>query len=339
MHTFALDLFTADGQRLGAVALEKADFTRAVEACFFTALRQGRFANYAVPQEEVRVEPVVRQLAPGRHTDAFEVVLPLPGGAEQRTRFGLDFFKGLVRRSAVPLVAAGRLAEDSALVYLLRAEPGEPQRRAPGGLALELEAEAPAIPIRPGRRRGHGLAQAWDGPRASDFPVLLPRHVIDEAVAEARRAPEREVGGVLLGHLRRDEEDGALYLEVTCLVPAEDTQATGLSVTFTHSTWARVREVAQWRGAGELIVGWVHSHPFRLCAECPAPVPAECQAKVLFYSADDEFLMETTFARPFMVGLLAAVEPRLETALGHAPVKLFGWRDGVIASRGFEVIA
>ena len=91
-------------------------------------------------------------------------------------------------------------------------------------------------------------------------------------------------------------------------------------------------------GEGELIVGWMHSHPFRLCAECPDPVPPECRQKVLFYSSDDEFLMELTFPRPFMVGLLAAVEPRLEKALGHPPEKLFGWKDGRIVPRGFEVI-
>src|SRR5262249_11486989 len=160
-------------------------------------------------------------------------------------------------------------------------------------------------------------------------PVLAPRHVLEEAVAEARQAPDREVGGVLLGHLCRDRDDGALYLEVTCAVPCEETRATEGSVTFTHPTGARVPEVGglarggevvELRGEGELIVGWVHSHPFLLCAECPRPVPAECQAKVLFYSSDDEFLMETAFARPFMVGLLTAVEPRL----GELPVKLFG---------------
>ena len=75
-----------------------------------------------------------------------------------------------------------------------------------------------------------------------------------------------------------------------------------------------------------------------LTMESPSPVPAECLAKVLFYSADDEFLMGLTFARPFMVGLLAAVELRLEAALGHAPVRLFGWRDGLVVPRGFEVI-
>jgi hypothetical protein len=60
--------------------------------------------------------------------------------------------------------------------------------------------------------------------------------------------------------------------------------------------------------------------------------------KVLFYSSDDEFLMELTFARPFMVGLLTAVEPKLERPLGHAPVRLYGWKNGEIVPRGFEVI-
>ena len=47
--------------------------------------------------------------------------------------------------------------------------------------------------------------------------------------------------------------------------------------------------------------------------------------------------METTFEQPYMVGLLAAVEPRIEEAIGHLPVKLYGWCNGEIKERGFEV--
>jgi hypothetical protein len=61
--------------------------------------------------------------------------------------------------------------------------------------------------------------------------------------------------------------------------------------------------------------------------------------KVLFYSEDDVQLMESTFYQPFMIGLLVAIEPRIETDLGHLPVKLFGWSaGGEIVPRGFEVI-
>jgi hypothetical protein len=31
------------------------------------------------------------------------------------------------------------------------------------------------------------------------------------------------------------------------------------------------------------------------------------------------------------------VEPKLEKTLGHLPVKLFGWKNGLIVPRGFEV--
>ena len=85
-------------------------------------------------------------------------------------------------------------------------------------------------------------------------------------------------------------------------------------------------------------MGWYHSPPFKRCAACPLPTPPECIAKVLFYSQDDIHLMETTFEQPFMVGLLAAVEPRIEQAVGHLPVKLYGWDSGEIKQRGFEVV-
>jgi proteasome lid subunit RPN8/RPN11 len=337
LYRFALELMLADGSRVHELALDRADFARAVEATFFDALRRGLYADYAPPLGEARLEPVFAQA--GRPDVAgFRVVLPTPDGGEQRRTVGIDFFSGLVLRTGAGLAAAGRLPPAAVLLYRLSACSDEAVKPARRGLTIEVESAPAAIPVRAGSRRSFGPAEVWDGARAEDFPVLIPRHVLQEAVDEARRAPDREVGGVLLGHLRRDEETRELFLEVTCLVPGEQTRATELSVTFTHDTWARVREVQEWRGEGEIFVGWMHSHPIRLCQDCPAPVPAECQAKVLFYSSDDRFLMESSFARPFMVGLLSAVEPRLESALGHLPVKLFGWRGGLIEPRGFEVI-
>jgi hypothetical protein len=325
---FVLELLH-DGRPVQALPLERADFARAVEAAFFEALRRGLFQTYDPPLLRANLEP---------YGDGFEVVLPLPAGGEQRRRFGGGFFRFLARQAGVQLALAGKVPGDAVLLYRLAALADEPAPRHRPVLGIELESEQPVIPIRSASLRRHGPVEAWDSPRPDDFPVLLPRHVIDESVELARQAPQREIGGVLLGHLCRDEQSRELFLEVTCLVPAEETEATALSVTFTHHTWARVREVMQWRGEGELVVGWMHSHPFRLCDECPVPVPPECQAKVLFYSTDDEFLMELSFPRPFMVGLLAAVEPKLERTLGHPPVKLFGWDGGQIRPRGFMVI-
>jgi hypothetical protein len=336
-YSFRLEFWKNKEGRIHELRLAPGDFGRAAEAAFFDGLRKGAFTDYDFRAEQAVVEP--RFVKPGGgspRAEGFDVVLPTPAGGEHRLAFGRDFFHNLVRRTAKELIAAGTVAEEGVLLYQLAAYLDEGDRPRAVGLSIDLESETPEIPIRAGSRKALGPSEAWDGPGPDDFPVLIPRRVIEEAVEEAKRAPEREVGGVLLGHLRRD--DGQLYLEVTALVPAEDTEATELSVTFTHATWARVREVIDVRGEGEIFVGWMHSHPFRFCQECPLPVPKECMEKVLFYSADDEFLMELSFARPFMVGLLAAVEPRLEGALGHAPVKLYGWNKGLVEARGFEVI-
>jgi proteasome lid subunit RPN8/RPN11 len=334
-HRFVLELLH-DGRPVHSVPLESADFARAVEATFFEALRRGAFNNYDLPLERAVFEPVLEDGS--SLAEAFEVVLPLPAGGEHRHCFTGGYFKALARQAGVQLALAGKVPGDAVLEYCLAAYADEQEQRKKGGLVIDLEPEQPVIPIRAASRRRHGPGEAWDNPGPDDFPVLFPRHVLEESVEMAHQAPDREIGGVLLGHLCRDEEDGELFLEVSCLVPAEETEATALSVTFTHQTWARVREVMQVRGEAELVVGWMHSHPFRLCEECPVPVPPECQAKVLFYSTDDEFLMELSFPRPFMVGLLAAVEPKLERTLGHLPVKLFGWDGGHIGPRGFEVI-
>jgi proteasome lid subunit RPN8/RPN11 len=339
VYRFRLEFFNESGASVHELGLTSADFTRAVEAAFFDGLRRGVFADYDPPLGRARVEPHFEEVEGGSpRATGFDVILPTPANGDHRLTFGSGFFGSRATRVRCDLVRAKRLPEKSKLLYQLSAylDGGEekPRRR----FKITLDDASVQVPIRPGSRQDFGTAEAWDEPSADEFPVLIPRHVLEEAVDEARRAPEREVGGVLLGHLRRDPEGGEIFLQVTCQVPAEQTEATTTSVTFTDRTWARVREVVELRGEGEIFAGWVHSHPFRFCKECPLPAPPECVAKVLFYSSDDEFLMELTFAQPFMVGLLTAVEPKLEQSLGHLPVKLYGWRHGEIQARGFHVI-
>jgi proteasome lid subunit RPN8/RPN11 len=340
LYQYRLEFFRIrGGERVADMPLTRADFDRAIEAVFFDGLRNGLFADYAPPFGQARIEPDFASGSQGSPmVESFRVVLPLPDGGEHRKEFPAEFFDQRALRIGADLVRAKQVPNNSTLLYQLSACLESEQAPARPKLRFNLDEEAVEVPIRPGNLVGYGLREAWDRPQSCDMPVLIPRHVIEEAVDEAARAPEREVGGALLGHLRRDTESETLFVEVTCQVPAEETTATELSVTFTPATWARVREVIEIRGEGEIFVGWVHSHPFGLCDECPLIPPPECVAKVLFFSDDDKFLMELSFPRPFMIGLLCAREPRLQAALGHAPVRLFGWRDGEITPRGFEVI-
>jgi hypothetical protein len=68
------------------------------------------------------------------------------------------------------------------------------------------------------------------------------------------------------------------------------------------------------------------------------PLPPACVARFLSFSFADEFLMETVFPQPYMVGLLVGISRPLEASLAHLPVRLYGWRNGEIEARGFQVV-
>jgi proteasome lid subunit RPN8/RPN11 len=331
-----LEYFTLDGQSVLEVPLGDQDFAHAVEWAFFEGLRRGRFSEYAPPLADARIEPrFTSRRGDSPQADGFTVSMPTPSGGEHRVAFGGTFLKSHAQRILVDRVLQGDV-EPAMIQYRLAAYLDDTPPVPVGGMMFEPD--EPRVPIRTLRRRDLGKTTAWDAPDSEDLPVLIPRQELEEAVEMAKEAPDREVGGFLLGHLCRDEDTSDMFLWVTCHVPAENTEATGTSVTFTGDTWARAREVVQWRGDNEIFAGWVHSHPFRFCPECPNPPKPDCAGKVLFFSSEDVFLMEVTFAQPFMVALQTAVEPRLEQVLGHLPVRLYGWRAGEIVPRGFEVI-
>jgi proteasome lid subunit RPN8/RPN11 len=337
-YQYRLEYRLPRGRRLLDWPLTPADFAPAVDATFFDALRRGRFVEYRPPTSGVRLEPVFAEGARSPVVSGFHVVMPTPDGGEHRREFGVQVFESRARKVIVDLLMAAKVAPVLEVMFQLAAYLDDEDSPRSEGLSLTLEDDDPRVPIRDGTRAALGRINAWDAPKVDDLPVLIPRSVLEEAVEEARRFPQSEVGGFLLGHLRRDPATDELFLEVTCHVPAEGTEATEASVTFTPASWEHARRVIAMRAEGEIFAGWVHSHPFLFCAECAAPFKAECVDKVLFFSPDDTFLMELTFAQPYMVGLQTGIEPRLEQALGHLPVRLYGWRNAEIVPRGFEVI-
>lgn len=333
-YRFQLEFLAGDRPEAHVVRLAPRDFERAVWSGCFDAVCRQAIKGFDPGAYPARIEP--RFTGDSPLTSGFRVVHTLPG-SEHVTDFDLSFFQSRANRVRSELVRDKKIPDDANLSYRLTACLTGDDVRPGNACGIAIESESSEVPIRPGQAVGTVKAVAWDDPSADAMTVFIRRRVLEEVVTDACSHPEREIGGVLLGHLRRDP-DGVVYLEVTCQVPAEGTEATSTSVTFTPAVWQQAREVAALRGEGEIFVGWAHSHPFRLCATCPSSPPPECVAKVLFYSADDEFLMELSFAQPFMVGLLAGVDSRLDAALGHLPVKLFGWRNGEIQPRGFHVI-
>lgn len=336
-YRFHLEASCPQGGRVRGVPLGESDFAPAVEAAFFDGLRRGRFPHYELPGAGIRLEPRFVEPNDGSpHCEGFTVILPTPTQGEHRVEWGLSWLRGRAERLMIDLLREGSVQEPVLLFHLAAYPEDDQPRRRPEGIILERS--TPAVPIRERARRALGPAVAWDEPDEDDLPVLIVRQVLEEAVEQARGAPNQEVGGALLGHLCRDIDDHQLFLEVSCHVPARGTEADAASVTFTADTWDHARQIAQLRGEGEILVGWVHSHPFSLSEPCPEVVSAEQVHEVLFFSRDDRFVMEQAFARPFQVALQTAVDLRVERALGHLPVRLYSWRDGVAAPRGFQVI-
>jgi proteasome lid subunit RPN8/RPN11 len=340
-YTMCLEFYAHEGgPRIHEEPLGDADFERARSAASWEGFRNGRSrcSEFDPGGGLFRIEPLFANRNGGSpRALGFTIEIEGGEGARHRTTFAVDHFEGRARRAAGELVRLGKVADGTTLHYALAASPTREDAGAAAPALFTLDGATSALPVRPGLLQSLPSQGAWDSPRPGEFPVLIHRQVITDALAEAAAAPENEAGGFLLGHLRRDSESNEVFLQVTALVPAQYTEATAASVTFTPESWAHMRSMTELRGEGEILAGWMHSHPFRFCAECPVPAPAECIAKILFFSRDDEFVMNAAFPQPFMVGLVAGVEPRLEAALGHPPVRLFGWERGLIRARGFHV--
>jgi hypothetical protein len=87
------------------------------------------------------------------------------------------------------------------------------------------------------------------------------------------------------------------------------------------------------RRAGEMMLGWWHSHPsFAFCnAECPAERRRVCALQKPFLSNDDLVLHRTIFPKAYHIALLA------NNADAGLEFTLFGWSSGTVRARGFHI--
>lgn len=178
----------------------------------------------------------------------------------------------------------------------------------------------------------------YRGPRPNgetpDVPVVFAPQVMREASRIATAAGNLEAGGILLGHLGRDEASGELALDVTAQIPAREAIASDASLRFTPDTWRSVHGAIRLRNGRETILGWWHSHPQSVwpCRNCPAERQAACPSNRAFFSAMDVGFHRTAFQAAHNIALLlsfhAEPAPRFD---------LFGWRDGMVSSRGYYI--
>jgi len=119
-----------------------------------------------------------------------------------------------------------------------------------------------------------------------DFRVYIREEAFDAAVARGEADTTREVGGVLVGEVLRD--DSGPYVVVETVIDALHAEEKGAELTFTHKTWEHIHKEMDTRFAGKKVVGWYHTHP----------------GFGIFLSDRDQFIHRSFFNLPFQVALV-----------------------------------
>ena len=332
-YQYALEMFNDDGTPLGQVPVD-VDWEPAREWTRFLAIRRGELP-VAEAGRAATVQPVWHGKLGEPYLGGFRVSISGNGAGGAAGDFPITYFAGLAQAASSQFVERGELKDGEYFKYSVVAFPRPAERPAAPGLGLTAEEIAPVLPLVETPLAGfleRGVpAGALEAP---DMPVFIPRQVLEEAAALTRAAGERETGGILIGHLRRDAGLPEIFAEVTAQVWAEHTEGSTTRLTFTAQTWTAVQAAIALRRRGELYLGFWHSHPVQeWCKTCPPEKQRACSLAKGFFSADDQALFRAIFPRAYSVALVATV-----IAGDEVKHTLFGWRQGLVQPRGYYLI-
>jgi hypothetical protein len=334
-YRYALAIFDDQGRTLGQTPVAT-EFETAIESVRFLGIRQGRVPPTGeMPVSEIA--PVWNGELGEPYASGFRVKLGEDGNGQVSQEFGPVFFHDEAERASSRLVEQGKLKPGDKFHYSLTAfRSGVAKGNDGDGFPEEPACRATPLVLHEGRlvdrldaAERHGAADD------RDFPVFVPQRVLCEASDLARTAGGKETGGVLVGHLYRDDSVPEVFAVVNAQIPASRARPEVASLTFTPETWAEIDSIVALRGKGELYLGWWHSHPTFAwsCRNCPVERRRRCPLANDFLSAEDRGLHRTVFPRAYSVALVVnVITPEEHT------YSLFGWREGRIGTRGFFVV-
>ena len=134
-----------------------------------------------------------------------------------------------------------------------------------------------------------------------ELRIVIAEEAFDRAVARGDKDMTREIGGVLVGEILRDESGP--YLRIDTTIDALHAEEKGAELTFTHATWEHVHKEMDSKHEGKKIIGWYHTHP----------------GFGIFLSDRDRFIQTSFFNLPFQIALVYDPKSR-----EHG---VFIWRD------------
>ncbi len=333
-YRYMLELFREDGAPLGRTPVP-VDWESAVEWARFAGLRRAVLPADAAA-ETATVEPAWDPQAQP-YVVGFRVSIAAADGTPYVAQIPTAYLRDAARRAGSAAVERGLLRAGDRFRYLVSAFPATADAEpAPAAMSFQIEPVAAAVPLRPNSLRNLlAVAVPFFPTVAEDAPVFLPRDVLTETAALSRAAGANETGGILIGHLHQDTALPEIGLEITAQIPAQHTESSLTRLTFTAETWAAVQAALEQRHRNEVFLGWWHSHSFlkEKCHDCSERSTGRCSGSAAFMSAEDCALHRTVFASAYMVALVVADSP-----CAGLSWSLFGWRQGLIVSRGFHVL-
>lgn len=134
-----------------------------------------------------------------------------------------------------------------------------------------------------------------------EFRFFFSELAFDRMVARGDGDSTREVGGVLVGELLRD--DAGPYLRIDDTIDALHADEKGAELTFTHATWEHIHKEMDGTHPDKRLVGWYHTHP----------------GFGIFLSDRDRFIHKSFFNLPFQIAFV--YDPKTRE---HG---VFGWHD------------
>ncbi len=333
--TMVARLSLADGTDLGSCQFTP-DFYPVDESLRF---RARRLAGAAPVAAVTRIDPIwsdtgdnlilgVRAILAGAAVADCQCVLPI------------TFFAGEVVAAATSMLAEP-LDPEHPLHYKVAAYPlAAPPVVSDDGWGVSLIESDPVCGERSLSRhlRAAELIGEPVGAEELDYPVFVPGSILRQFEAQKAAAGGVETGGILAGHLYKDNASYELFAVISALIPAEHTDATSVKLSFSPETWQAARAAVQSRGRGEIWAGWIHSHPAREWCKCGEEAQKTCQLGSQFFSADDQALHRAVFMAPFLIALVMGDRPLLEGGWDEAVPSMYGWRDGAVDPRPFYLI-
>ena len=332
-YQYSLMLYREGQTSLGQVSVF-VDWEPARECTTFQALRQGLIpASETTPISSV--QPLWHPTLGEPYVKGFRVHIETRDSTGASAEFSKSYFSDLAKQASSLLIKKGALRKAERFKYLVAAFPQKQNGQSGPRLKFTSTEVAPHLPI------GNAVlanlipeATLQGKHHEGDMPLLVPQRVLDEAKELSKRAGTKETGGILIGRLQRDVAVPEVFAEVTAQIPARHTEATLTSLTFTAKTWTDVRAALELRKQDEIMLGWWHSHPVReWCKDCSAESQRVCGMAENFFSAHDRALHRTIFPRAYSVALVVN-----DQAGDHATFSMFGWRQGLLESRGFYTV-